>query len=233
MRIAILSDIHSNLHALTKAFSIIDRSRIDAIHCLGDIVGYGAHPNECVELIRRRCTHIVLGNHDVAAVDLSYADYFTKPGRLAAKWTHSVLTKEHTQFLATLPYSMITDHLTLVHAGPAKPSEWEYVQSLESARRQFEAFTTPLCMIGHTHVPFLCGENLRTFVFKSGIRILINVGSIGQPRDGNPELSFGIFDSDKWTYENERAEYDVRGACQAIIDSGLPSVLGKRLLLGQ
>lgn len=233
MRIAILSDIHSNLHALTKAFSIIDRSRIDSVYCLGDIVGYGAHPNECVQLVRDRCEHVVIGNHDVAAVNPAYADYFTKPGKTAAEWTHAVLHEEHSGYLSSLPYTVVTGHLTLVHASPADPQAWEYVQSLERARRQFDAFTTRLCFIGHTHVPFLCAENLRTFVFKNDMRMLVNVGSVGQPRDGNPALCFGVLDTEAGTFQHIRAEYDAAGACKAIINSGLPSVLGKRLLVGQ
>ena len=120
----------------------------------------------------------------------------------------------------------------LVHANPARPEEWEYVDSLQAAERQFKAFSTELCFIGHTHVPMVCGENLRTFVFKRGLRFLVNVGSIGQPRDGNPSLSFGIFDSTLWTYDNIRSDYDVDGASRGIIDRGLPSVLGKRLYQG-
>lgn len=232
MRIAILSDIHSNLQALTTAFSIIEHSRIDTVYCLGDIVGYGANPNECVELVRERCDHVVVGNHDVAAVDPVYAAYFTKPGRIAAEWTHSVLHGDHREYLASLPYTIVADELTLVHASPANPEAWEYVQSLEIAGRQFSAFSTKICFIGHTHIPFICGENLRTFVFKSTLRMLVNVGSVGQPRDGNPNLCLGILDTDAETFTHVRSEYDAAGACKAIIDAGLPAALGKRLLHG-
>jgi predicted phosphodiesterase len=232
MRVAILADIHSNLQALSKAFSIIDRSRIDEVYCLGDIVGYGANPNECVELIRSRATHCVLGNHDLAAVDPSNAEYFTKPGRIAAEWTHKTLAINHLEFLSTLPLTLETPVCTLAHAAPAHPQRWDYVLSLQSAKVQFSAFTTPLCFIGHTHVPSVCGESLRTFTFKKGMRFLINVGSVGQPRDGNPQLSFGVFDSDLWTYQNIRADYDIAGAAAAIRSRGLPAVLAERLFRG-
>ncbi len=233
MRIAVISDIHSNEHALRKALSIIDKSAIDELYCLGDIVGYGAFPNECINLIRERATHCVLGNHDLAAIDPSFADYFTKAGRVAAHWTHSTLLDKNVEYLKSLPYTITTDLCTLAHAGPANPQEFEYVQSLQVAEQQFGAFASQLCFIGHTHIPTICGENLRTFVFKNGMRFLINVGSIGQPRDGNPQLSFGIFDTALWKYQNVRADYDVEGASRAILDCGLPPILGKRLFQGQ
>ncbi len=233
MRIAIISDIHSNIQALTKALSLIDRSNIEKIYCLGDIVGYGANPNECIALVRARTDCCVLGNHDQAASDPSFADHFTKPGRIAAAWTHKTLGQEHLEFLRGLPAIIEADPCTLVHAAPANPEKWEYVDSLESAQRQFAAFATRLCFIGHTHVPSLIGENLKTFVFKPGMRYLINVGSVGQPRDGNPQLSFGILDTDAWTYRNIRADYDIASASRAITAAGLPSALGKRLHQGQ
>lgn len=233
MRAAILSDIHSNVQALTKALSLIDRSRIDEVYCLGDIVGYGANPNECVALVRERCSVCVLGNHDLAAINTAVAHYFTKPGRIAAEWTHKELTPDNLEFIASLPYTVCRDQFTLVHAAPHEPHLWEYILSLPLAQKQFAAFSTQLCFIGHTHVPSVCGENLKTFSFKKGLRFLINVGSVGQPRDGSPLLSFGIFDSDQWAYENIRAEYDVEGASRAILDRGLPSVLASRLSIGQ
>jgi diadenosine tetraphosphatase ApaH/serine/threonine PP2A family protein phosphatase len=233
MRVAILSDIHSNLQALTKALAIIDRSQIDEIYCLGDIVGYGAHPNDCVNLVRERARYCILGNHDLAALDLSFARHFNKPGRLAASWTHKSLTKENCDYLHSLPYRITLDSCTLVHASPDRPEAWQYILSLSLAAKQFKTFTTPLCFIGHTHVPFVCGEDLTTFTFKPGMRFLINVGSVGQPRDGNPQLSFGIFDFDAQSYENIRSDYDVEAAAAAINKVGLPPILASRLFLGQ
>jgi predicted phosphodiesterase len=232
MRIAILSDIHSNLQALAKALSFIDQAEVTHIYCLGDIVGYGGSPNECLELIRSRATLTVLGNHDAAAVDPSRADYFTKPGKIAAEWTNKVLRREHREFLEGLPYLQQSGRVTIAHASPSHPENWEYVLSIPIAERQFSAFTTDLCFIGHSHVPALCGEDLRTFSFRKGQRFLINVGSVGQPRDGNPRLSFGLFDVDQWTYHNVRLEYDIEGAAEQVNKAGLPSILGKRLFQG-
>lgn len=232
MRIAILSDIHSNLQALTRAISIIDQQPIDEICCLGDIVGYGGNPNECVDLIRQRASNCILGNHDLAAIDPTHAFYFTKPGRIAADWTHKVLTEENAQFLSSLPYKVEKNGLTFVHASPAEPQAWNYIFSLEEAQPQFHHFQTAACFIGHTHIPSVCGEDLKTFAFQKGTRFLVNVGSVGQPRDGNPHLSFGIVDTDTWTYENIRIAYDVAAAANAILKNGLPTFLAERLLQG-
>jgi len=232
MKIALISDIHSNLQALRAALSNIDSRRIDQIYCLGDIVGYGGSPNECVELIRQRASAVVLGNHDQAAIRPSGADYFTKPGKSAAHWTSRTLTDVNRQFLAALPFTSEVGVCTLVHASPEVPPAWQYVDSFDAASAQFAHFATDLCFIGHTHVPALCGEDLKTFKFKKNLRFLINVGSVGQPRDGNPHLSYGILDTDAWSYENIRIPYDIRGAAKAITSQGLPAVLAKRLSHG-
>ncbi len=232
MRIAILSDIHSNLQALNRALEVIDRSSIDTIYCLGDTVGYGGNPNECLELIQRRAAAVIRGNHDQAAIDLTASKYFSRTGRIAAEWTRKNLTPENQTFLASLPFRLDKDVCTLVHASPLRPDDWEYVLSLEIAEMQFASFTAPICFIGHTHIPVVCGEDLQTFVFQKGQRFLVNVGSVGQPRDGNPELSFGILDTDTWEYQNVRTAYDIEGAAKAIRDASLPDVLARRLFEG-
>ena len=232
MRIAIVSDIHSNLQALNKALSFIEGAEVNEIYCLGDIVGYGGNPNECVETIRDRAVKVVMGNHDVAAIDPDKADYFTRPGKIAAQWTHENLSHENLEYLATLPLVERTPKATLVHASPRSPESWEYVLSIPIAEKQFAHFQTEFCFIGHSHVPATCGEDLRTFSFKKGQRFLINVGSLGQPRDGNPRLSFGLLDTDQWSYHNVRLDYDIDGAADQIQKVGLPPILGKRLFQG-
>ena len=231
-RIAVLSDIHANLHALESALAFIDRAHVDDVFCLGDIVGYGANPNECVALVRKHCRATVKGNHDLAATDLVHANYFTAPGKTAAIWTNKTLTQDNFDYLASLPMIQTTAGITLVHSSPDAPHEWHYVLSLETAALQFRHFTTEVCFIGHTHIPIVCGENLKTFMLKKGMKFIINTGSVGQPRDGNPQLSFGIFDDGEWKYENVRAEYDIPGAAAAIVNAGLPQVLATRLSHG-
>lgn len=232
MRIAIISDIHSNLQALQRTFQAIEEESVDRIYCLGDIVGYGANPNECIDLIRRRAAVAVRGNHDHAVIDRTIAEGFSRAGKAASEWTHQVLSDENRKYLESLPLMAGTESCTLVHSAPSDPEAWIYVLSLDVAEVQFSAFTTRLCFIGHTHVPVVCGEDLKTFEFADRQRFLINVGSVGQPRDGNPDASFGVLDTERWTYENKRIAYDVAAAAEAIEQAGLPEVLSLRLLRG-
>jgi predicted phosphodiesterase len=232
MRLAILSDIHSNLQALEAALELIDQLRVDEIHCLGDIVGYGGNPNECVALVQERCDKVVKGNHDLATVDLSHSDFHPEAGKIANAWTFKTLFEENLSYLAWLPFRHVGVDFTLVHASPESPFDWKYVNSVQAASRQFAHFSTPVCFVGHTHVPAVIGEDLQSFKLRRGLKFLINVGSVGQPRDGNPQLSFGIIDTVAWTYENIRADYDIKGAKEAIIRAGLPAILGDRLEQG-
>lgn len=232
MRIAILSDIHSNLQALTRALEVIDELGADEIYCVGDIVGYGANPNECVALVRDRVARCVLGNHDLAVVDPRTAEYLDRNGRIVVEWTRRVLTEEHRNFLAGLALTVRTQVMTLVHSNPAEPAAWGRIETLEHARPQFAHFDTPLCFIGHTHVPFVCGEDLETMEVRRGMKFLVNVGSVGQPRDGESALSFGVFDDGVWEYRNVRAEYDIGQTAEAIRRAGLPSALADRLNRG-
>ena len=233
MRIAIVSDIHSNLQALEQALRVINRLRVDEIHCLGDIVGYGGSPNECVNLIRKYCTKVVRGNHDLATVDLSHSAFHPDEAKVVNSWTLRTLTDDNRRYLAWLPFKQTENDYTLVHAGPKSPTDWEHLHSLKAVAEQFRHFSTPVCFIGHTHIPFVLGEDLWSNTFTGKMKFLINVGSVGQPRDRNPRLSFGIFDNEAWTYENVRSDYDIGGAIDAITRARLPSTVGRRLLKGE
>jgi len=234
MRVAIISDIHSNLEALQKAFEIIDEKNIDEVVCLGDLVGYGANPNECVDLTRKRASCVLLGNHDQAAFDLSQTEHFNRHARTAAYWTNQTLTQENLEYLKALPFQRVIGDLTFVHASPKDPEQWEYIFSAHEARINFASFQTRICFVGHTHIPGIFPEDLK--VQKSVVtresRYIVNVGSIGQPRDGNWKLSFGVFDTSTWTYELIRSEYDVQAASAKIVAADLPRFLADRLLVG-
>lgn len=232
MRIAIISDIHSNLEALTKALMVIDQNNIDQILCLGDVVGYGANPNECLDLVRERCSAVLLGNHDKASVDLVEAAEFTIHARLAIEWTARILSDEHKQFIQNLPLTSRLDDLFFVHASPFEPERWHYVLSDSDAELAFDHFTERLCFIGHTHVAGVFPEDRSSPQHQNGPRAIVNVGSIGQPRDGNPKLSFGIIDTAEGAYRNVRTVYDIKTAAEKIIKAGLPRVLGERLMRG-
>ena len=232
MRVAIISDIHGNLEALEKAFEIIERENIDNLVCLGDLVGYGANPNECIDYVDRRTKKVLLGNHDQAAIDLRQAEFFNAYARRAAHWTHDILTPEHREYLQSLPYTLTDTGLTFVHSSPLEPKEWHYIFSNQEASRNFDHFKTPVCFVGHSHVPGVYCEDLKTKKIRKGLRFIINIGSIGQPRDGDWRLSFGIFDTESWSYENVRSEYDVESAANKILRAGLPRFLAERLFGG-
>jgi len=235
LRIAIISDIHSNLEALTKAFEIIETKNVDEIVCLGDIVGYGANPNECVELIRKRVKYVIMGNHDYAvAVDPNELIYFSSHARESDLWTREVLTRENLEFLKSLPFTISFKNLLFVHSAPAQPREWEYIFTESQAKIQFQYFNEKICFIGHSHFPGVFPENgFYNGKLEKSTRYIINVGSIGQPRDGDWRLCFGIFDTERWTYEQIRSEYDVERTADKIIQNGLPEFLARRLFVGR
>jgi predicted phosphodiesterase len=232
VRLAIISDIHGNLEALTTALDLIKKQSADEVVCLGDVVGYGANPNECLSIVRERCSVILLGNHDAAAVDLEVADQFTINARRSALWTNSVLLKEHKEFLGTLAPTKSRSDILFAHGSPYEPEEWHYIISEYEAREAFRAFPEPLCFIGHSHIPVIFSEKGTTTLLAPGNRFIINVGSVGQPRDGNPQLSFGLFDTNSWTYKNVRADYDIPTAAEKIKNAGLPRALADRLMFG-
>ncbi|MCZ6776435.1 MAG: metallophosphoesterase family protein [Ignavibacteria bacterium] len=232
MRLAILSDIHANLSALTSVLAFLDTNEVDEIYCLGDVVGYGPFPNECADLVIKRCTATVMGNHESGLLGKTPLDQFNKPGQKALRWTEKQITTQHLTYLSSLPLVTVEHGLTFVHASPSRPAEWTYVLTLTEVQESFYAFSTQICFIGHTHIPIVVGEDLSIDAFRQGSRFLINVGSVGQPRDGNPKTSFGLLDTEAWSYRLIRLQYDVHETANAIIKRGLPKVLARRLLDG-
>lgn len=233
MRIAIISDIHSNLEALEKTLEIIKQKSIDEIVCLGDIVGYGANPNECLSLVKEVTSHILLGNHDEAATSLKQIEDFNPYARSAVFWTAKQLTEANKEFLRSLPYKLELNGLFFTHASPFEPEEWHYILSLAEAQNNFSFFQQPICFVGHSHAPVIFSEDFWAREVVRGKRFIVNVGSVGQPRDLDRRLSFGIFDSGTWTYENIRSEYDVQTASEKIRTAGLPKQLAERILIGR
>jgi putative phosphoesterase len=232
MRVAILSDIHANLPAFEAVLEEIARHDVERIHCLGDIVGYGPFPNECVELVRTRCSIVIKGNHDSGATGETPLRSFSDHARKAIRWTMDHLTGESAEYLKQLPFTHVENHLTLVHASPDDPPAWNYVLTLRDAESAFASFTTDVCFIGHTHVPVVIGEDLSINTYTPRGRFIINVGSVGQPRDQNPAAAFGILDLDSRQYELVRVSYDVDRTQSAIRDAGLPQFLARRLSMG-
>ncbi len=236
MRLAILSDIHANLEALTKAMAIIDEQKPDDIICLGDVVGYGPDPNPCVDIIRDKASIILMGNHDFAVTHTEATENFNPIAKEAVFWTRDKITADNLEFLGTLPYTHRRENMYFVHSTPFEPENWHYVFTWNDAMTQFDYFEEPVCFIGHSHVPQIYYNDTdipMSFSLSRKAKYLINVGSIGQPRDGNPKLSFGILDTDQWIYQPFRSDYDVELTAKKIRDRGLPSFLADRLIKGR
>ncbi|NOT35160.1 MAG: metallophosphoesterase family protein [Candidatus Eisenbacteria bacterium] len=241
MRHAIVTDIHGNLEALETVLADIERRRPDSIQCLGDFVGYGASPNECIDRLQPLIEHSVAGNHDLAACGRIKLGYFNHNAALAARWTESNLTPAHREYLRGLPFQVEWRGTRLVHSSPAAPEEWHYVLSPAEAAEEMTAYVESLCFIGHSHYPGVFdrhGDQVRytraeTVRVEPGHRYLVNVGSVGQPRDGDPRAAYLIWDEGEGTLQHVRLEYDIAGAMRRIHDAGLPRFLAERLQWGE
>lgn len=232
MRIAIISDIHGNLAALEAVLKHIDTSNVDLIFCLGDTVGYGPFPDECVTLVRERCAITLKGNHDSGLLLETPLEDFNMYGMKAILWSRKEVSASNQAFLRDLPFTSVEHDCTFAHASPYLPDTWKYVLTLRAAQENFGAFTTDVCFIGHTHVPVIIGEDGSINRMKNKGRYIINVGSVGQPRDHNPDAAFGLFDTSARQYELVRVQYDIQKTMQAIRSAGLPEFLSHRLSLG-
>ena len=232
MKLAVISDIHSNLEALTAVFTVINDRQVDATYCLGDVVGYGADAATCVNLVRERCAATVMGNHDEAVALDRGLKVLPRDGRKAALHNRNQLNDDQLTFLAELPLMVEADGCTFVHATPENPAGWQRLGSYLIAQEQFLHFRTSVCFIGHSHVPAVMGNKLGAVRVRPGVRYLINVGSVGQPRDGDSRACVGFFDTETFEYELVRVPYDIAAAGTKIINSGLPRRLAKRLYKG-
>ncbi len=245
MRLAFISDIHANLEALEAVLEDIDKQvSIDEIICLGDIVGYGANPNECAEIVRKKSGTILLGNHDAAAVNLLATHHFNSHAKIAIEWTAGALNNDVRSFLLSLPLIATRDALTLVHSTPYEPNMWYYITSLEEAAFNFQYFETDACLVGHTHIPIIIVLDKKKEVYvhqavrvnlreMEGSRFLINVGSVGQPRDRNPQSCYAILDTEKGDFAYRRVPYDIEKAQAKMKKIKMPEFLINRLKDGR
>lgn len=245
MRYAIIADIHSNLEALTAVLEDIkNQGNVAEIWCLGDIVGYGPNPRECLELLRQHKHICVAGNHDWAAISkISTAD-FNPLAAAAAQWTAQQLEAEDFAYLENLPLTLRQGEFTIVHGSPREPI-WEYLLSVDSAQANFSKFDTRFCLVGHSHIPLVftssaqtegCSLNelreklpLRT----KKQRLIINPGGVGQPRDGDPRASYAIYDSKAGALHHYRIPYNIPFTQQKMKERGLPERLATRLSYGR
>ncbi|MDD8031869.1 MAG: metallophosphoesterase family protein [Acidobacteriota bacterium] len=245
MRYLVFSDIHGNLEALEAVLKDVSRKRIDRCIFLGDLVGYGASPNEVIQkVISLKHLSMVRGNHDKAVCGLESIQTFNPVAAAAIQWTGKALNKKHLQLLAGLTKSPLVIHkqITICHGAPF--DEDYYIFGEFDAVEAFNYFDTPICFFGHTHFPFIYMEmdetvegtfiqgNHLEIKLEKGARYLINPGSIGQPRDRDPRAAYAIYDSEQRKIKFYRVEYDFKEAQRKILEADLPSTLAERLSLG-
>jgi diadenosine tetraphosphatase ApaH/serine/threonine PP2A family protein phosphatase len=243
MRLAVLSDIHANLTALDAALAdLATQPAVDQVWACGDIVGYGPQPNEVIDRLRQIDARAVMGNHDGAAVGLVDVAWFNDAAAAAIQWTAGVLTADSRAFLAALPKRRVEGELTAVHGSPRDPI-WEYIVSPDVAAANLDRFDTRTCLFGHTHYPVLYAAadgTVRRIEAPSGTvvalpdaRLMLNPGSVGQPRDGNPDSSYLIVDLTAATAEFRRVPYDIGRTQDLMRAEGLPTWLAERLSHGR
>jgi len=242
MRWAIVSDIHSNLEALEEVLADLERERPESLVCLGDFVGYGASPNECIERLRPRLAAAVVGNHDLGACGKIQLGSFSGDAAQAARWTGTTLTPANRDYLAALPFTTRWRDARLVHASPARPESWAYVLSPADAAEEMRAFEERMCFIGHSHYPGVFEQDgagairyTRAAVVRlvPGHRYLVNVPSVGQPRDSDARAGYQMVDEEEGLLRQVRLGYDIAGAMRRIREAGLPHFLSERLQWGE
>lgn len=240
MRYGIISDIHSNWEALGAVLAALKDERVEGYLCPGDLVGYGADPNLCLEEVRKLPCTAVLGNHDSVAIGREEPGDFNPIAREAVLWTRKTIKEDHKDFFRKLPLKRKAGEWLLVHATPREPEAWHYLLSADQGGGEFSHFQEPVCLYGHTHYPLALKMGAKECTslrdkrvrLEPGSRYLLNLGSVGQPRDGDPRAAYGIFDSEAMTVEFRRADYDVATAQKKILDAGLPPFLAERLSRG-
>ena len=247
MRYFILSDIHANIDALEAVLAATPVETWDRVLVLGDLVGYGAEPNAVIERVRALDPLAVIrGNHDKAASGIDDGSSFNYVAKLSAQWTFEALSPEHREYLRALPQGPVTIDETIEICHGAPFDEDHYIFDAEDARRGLDAASRPLCLFGHTHLPVVFrrhpalfdgfmpeGPADSTLEVITGVNYLVNVGSVGQPRDGDPRAAFGIYDSEGSSLVLRRVTYSVETAQRRILSAGLPPSLANRLGIGR
>ena len=242
MSIALLSDIHGNLEAFEAVLADLARHKVEGIYCLGDVIGYGGDPTACLALTRKHCTKMLMGNHEFAVLGLIEAENMNEAAQESLAWTARQLGDNDTNYLADLEMSMVVDDCLLVHASPHDPSNWHYVLTRTEAARGFEAFSQQICFYGHTHVPMIFARaddgNIRNrmghdFDPDEEARYLVNVGSVGQPRDDDPRACYVIYDKQSAAVTYHRVTYDIKKTQAKMTEAKLPRMLIERLEFGR
>jgi len=241
VRYAIFSDIHSNIRAFTAVLQVYKNKKIDKYYCLGDIVGYGVNPKQCIKLIKDNNIFSIAGNHDWAVSGRLSMEYFQDYARVAVIWTQKNISEEEKKFLDSLDILRREESFVLAHGTLYRPEEFHYMFDLYAVKKTFALMKCNLCFVGHTH----CAEVFMEYNGKISYSVepiigietdkkyIVNVGSVGQPRDSDPRASFCIYDTVKKEIEFCRVDYDWKTTSQEIINAGLPAFLANRLIEGK
>jgi diadenosine tetraphosphatase ApaH/serine/threonine PP2A family protein phosphatase len=241
MKWAILSDVHGNLEAFQAVVKDLRMEKPEKIAFLGDVVGYGAEPNECLAILRDLTDWVVAGNHDYGAVGLTDIEVFNPAARSAILWTRERLSEENQAYLRRQPLCRQNGDVTFVHATPNQPEEWYYLFTFPEAEEAFQSFPGDLAFVGHSHRPLILSKEgtleveacpPEEVVLKPEVRYIINAGSVGQPRDGHADAAYGLYDDAERRYLLKRVPYDVAAAQKKIIRAGLSPFFAQRLSRG-
>ncbi|MCK4857858.1 MAG: metallophosphoesterase family protein [candidate division Zixibacteria bacterium] len=242
MKYALISDVHGNLQALQAVLSDLRDTDIDELLFLGDAVGYGANPNEVVDIVDSECKVCIVGNHDASALGLTSTYNFNIYAKASIHYTISVLVPKSIDLMSTYRMSHQFDGILLTHATPSRPEAWKYCLTRRQAKSEFDHFDTQLCFTGHTHWPMIFSRGSQgnigveppgDLLLKPDYKYLVNVGSVGQPRDGDHRAAYVIYDSDKKKLMYRRVAYDITSAQNAMAKAKLPRFLIDRLSSGR
>lgn len=244
MKLALISDIHANQEALEAVLKDSEAQGVDRVHCLGDVIGYGSNPVECLNLVEAHCDVKLMGNHEYAALGLVPESHMNRLARQSMDWTRTKLTDREISLVSEFDMTAEVDDALLVHASPFQPEQWHYVLSETEARPAFQHFKSRLGFFGHTHLPLIFSltpsDNLRIQAGhdidlddQDKTRYLINVGSVGQPRDDDPRACYVVYDTVEAAIMYHRVTYDISAAQAKMADAHLPQQLIERLEAGR
>ncbi len=243
MRVLVLGDIHANLEALTVVLAEARRLGFDRVVSVGDVVGYGADPSPCLDILGGLGASIVMGNHDLAVAGGLPLDGFNAYARAAVEWTAMKISEKETAFLKTLPYTIREEAYAVSHGTLHKPEEFHYLMTEADAVESLAILDRPVCFLGHSHLPVWVrlktggdglevGQDAKVPV-EASRPVLVNVGSVGQPRDGDPRTVFCLYDTEKGEAVLHRLAYDFKETGRKIREAGLPAMLADRLAMGR
>jgi len=242
MKYGFFSDVHANLEALKACIIDFRSEKLDKVFFLGDAVGYGPFPDECVKLINEVAAVKLMGNHDYAALGLMETDFFNQYAAESMGWTKNSISRKTVEIMANFELRYEIENVLLVHSSPKDPETWHYILDMDDAKESFDYFKHRMCLIGHTHRPFIVqldgtGEAVLSRQSEETLsddkRYLVNIGSVGQPRDGDPRSCYLIYDTQTSIIRHKRVAYNVKATQKDMARVGLPEYLIERLAVGR